>query len=163
MLKITSVIGNIFHDKKFDSLEDGNLEYLRVSRTELEKTRIRRETNRGTDVGLLLEPGITLHNGDVLDSNEKMIVIEQIPEKMIAVRLKNDKNSVELLVLIGHIIGNRHRPISIQGNVVFFPIQADSELAVFEKLFTNVIDEIELSIEEEIFKPHTGANVHDHG
>lgn len=162
MLKITSIAGNIFHDKKFGSLRDGDFERLKISRAELEKNRIRRETDRGTDVGLLLESGAMLHDGDVLDSDGKMIVVEQMPEKVIAVRPKNDKNSAELPVLLGHIIGNRHRPISIEGNVIFFPIQSDSELDVFERLFADVINEIELSVEEKIFRAHTGANVHDH-
>lgn len=162
MLKITSIAGNIFHDKKFDSLKDGDFECLKISRTELEKNRIRRETDKGTDVGLLLESGTILHNGDVLDSDGRMIVVEQMPEKVIAVRLKNDKNSAELPVLVGHIIGNMHRPISIEDNIIFFPIQSDSELDVFEKLFADMIDEIELSMEEKIFRAHTGANVHDH-
>lgn len=162
VLKITSISGNIFHDKKFESLRDADLERLKISRSELEKNRIRRVTDRGTDVGILLEPGTMLHNGDILNSNEKTIVIEQIPEKVIAIKVKNNQ-SPELFILIGHIIGNRHRPISIENNMVFFPIHADSEIDVFEKLFAEVIDKIELTVEEKIFKPHTGANVHDHG
>ena len=164
MLTVTSISGNIFHDKAYESLKDGNFERLKVSRSDLEKSRIRRQTDKGTDVGLSLVSGNILHHGDVLSNDEKIIVVEQLPEKVISVRLKNNKTSqVDLLVLIGHIIGNRHRPISIKNDVISFPIQADSELEVFQKLFAEVIDDIELSIEETIFNPHTGADVHDHG
>ncbi len=165
MLKITSIAGNIFHDERFDSLRgSGDFERLKISRMELEKNRIRRETDLGTDVGLLLEAGITLHNGDVLGSSNsgKFIVVEQIPEKVISVRLKNKTKSADLLVLLGHIIGNRHRPISIEDDIIFFPIQAESELEVFQKLFVEIIEDVELSTEEKIFRPHTGADVHGH-
>ncbi len=163
MLKITSIAGNIFHKSDFDSLKDRKIEHLKVSRTELEKNRIRRETDKGTDIGVILEPGKILNNGDILTDGQKVIVIEQLPEKVIAVRLKNSKRSAELLVLIGHIIGNRHRPISIENETIYFPIQADSEFEVFQRLFEDVIHEIKLSIEEKIFRPHSGTNVHDHG
>lgn len=162
MITITSIAGNIFHDKKFDSLKD-NFERILVSRAELEKSRIRRKTDRGTDVGILLESGTTLHNGDVLHNDDKIIIVEQIPEKVISVGLKNNERSIELLVLIGHIIGNRHRPVAIENNTILFPIQADSELEVFQKLFADLADRIELSIQEKTFKSHTGANVHEHG
>jgi len=164
MLTVTSIAGNIFHDKGFESLKSEDLEHLKVSRSEIEKSRLRRQTDRGTDVGLDLVSGKILHHGDVITNNEKFILVEQLPEKVISVRLKNKTSSpIDLSMLIGHIIGNRHRPISIKNDIVSFPIQADSELEVFQKLFADIIDDIELSIEEMIFIPHTGADVHEHG
>ena len=136
MLAVTSISGNIFHDKMYGSLETGTFERLKVSRYDLEKSRIRRQTDKGTDVGLDLASGEILHHGDILSNDDKIIVIEQLPEKVISVRLKNKNMSrVDLLVLIGHIIGNRHRPISIKNDVISFPIQADSELEVFQNYF----------------------------
>ena len=164
MLTVTSIAGNIFHDKGFESLKSEDLERLKVSRSEIEKSRLRRQTDRGTDVGLDLVSGKILHHGDVITNNEKFILVEQLPEKVISVRLKNKTLApIDLFVLIGHIIGNRHRPISIKNDVISFPIQADSELEVFQKLFADIIDDIELSIEAMIFIPHTGADVHEHG
>ncbi len=164
MLTVTSIAGNIFHDKGFESLKSEDLEHLKVSRSEIEKSRLRRQTDRGTDVGLDLVSGKILHHGDVITNNEKFILVEQLPEKVISVRLKNKTLApIDLFVLIGHMIGNRHRPISIKNDVISFPIQADSELEVFQKLFADIIDDIELSIEEMILIPHTGADVHEHG
>jgi len=164
MLKITSIAGNIFHENDFDCLVKSNFEYLKVTRTELEKNRMRRETDKGTDIGVMLEPGTVLHNGDILTDGQKTIVIKQLPEKVMAVKLRdNPSKSIELLVLVGHIIGNRHRPISIENEIIYFPIQSNSEFEVFQRLFADVIDKIEFSIEEKIFMPHSGANVHDHG
>ncbi len=161
MLEVNSPIGNIFHDKEFDDLKSGNFEKLKISRMELEKRILRRKTDRGTDIGLNLESGVRLRHGDVIKNGDMKIVVEQLPEKIITVRLKN-KKMVDVMVLLGHIIGNRHRPISIKDDEISFPIQADSEKEVFTKLFQNIINHIEITVEEKIFFSHLGADVHEH-
>ncbi len=161
MLKVNSPIGNIFLDEGFDDLKSGDFEKLKISRMELEKRILRRKTDRGTDVGLNLEPGIKLRHGDVIKNGDTRIVVEQLPEKIIIVKLKN-KKMTDVMVLLGHIIGNRHRPIAIKNDEISFPIQADSEMDVFTKLFQGIINHIEMTIEERIFSPHSGADVHEH-
>jgi urease accessory protein len=64
--------------------------------------------------------------------------------------------------LLGHIIGNRHRPIGFENDSILFPIQADSEIEVFERLFKEIINDIEMNVEEKIFLPHKSADVHEH-
>ena len=161
MLEVNSPVGNIFLDEGFDDLKSGNFEKLRISRMELEKRILRRKTDRGTDVGLNLDPGVKLRHGDVIKNGDMKIVVEQLPEKIITVRLKN-KEMTEVMTLLGHIIGNRHRPVSIKKNEISFPIQADSENEVFTKLFQSIIDHIEMTVEEQIFSPHSGADTHEH-
>ncbi len=161
MLEVNSIIGNIFLDDGFDELKSKNFERLKISRMELEKRILRRKTDRGTDVGLNLDPGVKLHHGDVNKNGDMEIVVEQLPEKIITVKLKN-KEMTDVMVLLGHIIGNRHRPISIQGDEISFPIQADSEKEVFTKLFQSIINNIDMTIEEQVFSPQLGADVHGH-
>ncbi len=161
MLEVNLPIGNIFLDEGFDDIKNGNFEKLKISRMELEKRIFRRKTDRGTDVGLNLDPGVKLRHGDVIKNGDMRIVVEQLPEKIITVRLKN-KKMTDVMVLLGHIIGNRHRPISIKNNEISFPIQADSEKEVFTKLFQSIINHIEMTVEERIFSPHSGADVHEH-
>jgi len=161
VLEVNSPVGNIFLDEEFDDLKSGNFEKLKISRMELEKRILRRKTDRGTDVGLNLEPGVKLRHGDVIKNGDMRIVVEQLPEKIITVRLK-DKKMTDVMVLLGHIIGNRHRPISIKSDEISFPIQADSEKDVFTKLFQEIINHIEMTVEERIFSPHSGADVHEH-
>jgi len=161
VLKVNSPVGNIFLDEGFDDLKSGNFEKLRISRMELEKRILRRKTDRGTDVGLNLDPGVKLRHGDIIKNGDMKIVVEQLPEKIITVRLKN-KEMTEVMTLLGHIIGNRHRPVSIKKNEISFPIQADSENEVFTKLFQSIIDHIEMTVGEQIFSPHSGADTHEH-
>jgi len=161
VLEVNLPIGNIFLDEGFDDIKNGNFEKLKISRMELEKRILRRKTDRGTDIGLNLEPGVKLRHGDVIKNGDMKIVVEQLPEKIIIVKLKN-KKMTDVMVLLGHIIGNRHRPISIKSDEISFPIQANSEKEVFTKLFHSIINYIEISVEEKIFCPHSGADVHEH-
>ena len=160
MLQICTIYGNIY-DKGFKVRSDS--EYLLISRNDLEKKRLRRTTDKGTDVIITLDSGNHLHNGDVLIQQEKHIIIKQIPEKIISVTIKESENFFEILVLLGHIIGNRHRPIYIKDDMVQFPIQSVEEKEIFEKLFSKFINQIQMTIQDKVFTPDTGANIHEHG
>ena len=157
MIIINSILGNIF---KGENLEKENFEKLIISRIDLEKRILRKKTDLGIDIGINLDSSIKLQHGDIIGNNETKIIVEQIPEKVISVKLK--ENNENIAILLGHIIGNRHRPISIEDKMILFPIQEDSELEIFQRLFKEIIDHIELKIEEEIFLPHTSADVHEH-
>ena len=168
MITITSIIGNIFDDKKlmtkFKQMESRkNCERLKFSRLELERGRIRKKTDLGTDIGLVLDSGTRLHHGDVIVSNlKKFIVIEQLPEKVISIKIMKLKDNPSRSITLGHIIGNRHKPIVINDDVLSFPIQADSEVEVFKKLLSGVMNNLELKVEEQIFQPQHGMYMHEH-
>lgn len=155
MLVFTTVSGNIYRDKRRAGQDR---ELLRVPRADLEKSRMRKKTNMGTDIGIALAGGVLRH-GDVLEGGKKTIIVEQIPELVASVRLKDC--SPDRLVLAGHIIGNRHRPFSMDGSTIYFPIQADSELEVFERLLSDIGAEISAS--KMVFVPQAGADVRGHG
>ena len=160
MLISVSIIGNIFTKNGSQILKEKAFEKLQISRNDLEKNRLRRTTDKGTDISIILERGSKLQHGDILNHGESFIVIYQTPEKVITVKTKED--SFELLVLLGHIIGNRHRPISLENRSVTFPIQAESELEIFERLFAPIIGKIEMNIEEKIYIPDQRMDVHEH-
>ena len=165
MLIVNTVLGNIYKDDQLakkieDSKERGKFRRLLLSRIEMEKSRLRKKTDDGFDIGFVLEPGTKLQHGDVISESDEIILIEQLPEKTLTVKFKqNDKN---LFLLVGHIIGNRHRPISIRNETISFPIHDNSEMELFERLFHEVIHEIDLSIDEQRFIPHTSMDVHEH-
>ena len=165
MLIVNTILGNIYKDDQLakkieDSKEQGKFRRLLLSRIEMEKTRLRKKTDDGFDIGFVLEPGTKLQHGDVISESDEIILIEQLPEKTLVVKFK--ENRKDLFLLVGHIIGNRHRPISIRNETISFPIHDDSEMELFERLFHEVIHEIDLSIDEQCFIPHTSMDVHEH-
>lgn len=170
IVTVHSVLGNVFHNRRLSSKrarmkEAGACESLPVSRAEMERLRLMRKTDMGTEVGIVLEPGNKLEHGDVLlDDGKKFIVVEQTPEKVASVRIKEkDPDKIaRLSALVGHAIGNRHRPIAVNDDgSITFPVMADSELDLFRKLLP--AGKIELEIETRIFQPTEGAaHTHEH-
>lgn len=136
----------------------GTYENLSLSRLEMDRSRIRRKTDRGTDVGLILESGDRLHHGDVLWA-VKFIVVRQLPEKVISLNLgKRNSRSIRLAALIGHAVGNRHRPIAVSGNTISFPVIDASEVETFRKGLPNGI---KFRLSEQVFLADSEA--HGHG
>ena len=165
MLIVNTILGNIYKDDQLakkieDSKVQGKFRRLLLSRIEMEKTRLRKKTDDGFDIGFVLEPGTKLQHGDIISESDETILIEQLPEKILVVKFK--ENRKDLFLLVGHIIVNRHRPISIRNETISFPVHDDSEMELFERLFHEVIHEIDLSIDEQCFIPHTSMDVHEH-
>ena len=131
MLIVNAISGNIYKNdnlaKKIqEAKQHGTFRRLLLSRIEMEKSRLRKKTEDGFDIGLALESGKKLQHGDIILESSETILIEQLPEKILTVKFKDD--NPELFLLVGHIIGNRHRPISINNKTISFPIHDDSEM-----------------------------------
>ena len=168
MLLINSILGNASNESNLKekiekATQNHTIKQLFLSRSDMEKSRLRTETDDGTEIGLSLEPGITLHDDDVLESDSNLIIIHQLPEKIISVKVNDDDRSSSIRVQLGHIIGNRHRPLSITSDgSVLFPIHDENEVELFEKLFSEIIHHISMTVEDKIFVPNQGMNVHEH-
>jgi len=165
MLIVNTISGNIYKNdnlakKNQEAKQHGTLRRLLLSRIEMEKSRLRKKTEDGFDIGLVLESGKKLQHGDIILESSETILIEQLPEKILTVKFKD--SNPELFLLVGHIIGNRHRPISINNETISFPIHDDSEMGLFERLFHEVIDKIDLTVDEQRFIPHVGMDIHEH-
>ncbi len=168
MLVADTVLGNSYNgndlkEKLTFAKQNNSLRRLFLSRTQMEKSHLRVETENGLEIGLSLEPGTVMHNGDVLEIDSHLIVVHQLPEKVIRVMIHENEWSPNLLVQLGHIIGNRHRPLSITSDgCIMFPIHDETEVELFKKLFSDIIDHLELIVEDEIFVPNEGMNAHEH-
>lgn len=164
MLKLISVIGNVFDDvsagRKYQRAKSaGECERLLLSRSEMEKLRLRRKTDAGTDVGIVLQPGFRLRHGDVIQG-KPFIVVEQLPEKVLSIRIGRGSadKMIKLAAFVGHTIGNRHRPIAIDQDTISFPLQVESEIDVFKKLLP---PGLKMKVTHKVFLP-TGE-AHSHG
>ena len=146
-------------------LDNRSAEVVRVSRTEAERIRMRKISDKGNDVVIELPQDSRLKDGDVLLSTaEKMLVVEITPEMVAVVSLKNinDHHLFKTAVRIGHTIGNLHRPIRLEDNKIFLPIQAESEIELLRKLFSPMGEHVEVSSTYIVFEPEDGTNVHEH-
>jgi len=168
---VDSVLGNINNDKKlkekYDEMAARNVcETIKISRLESQRVRMRKISDKGTDVALTLPPGTRLKHGDVIIITEnKMVVVGIEPESVIMIEIRDNIHQddvVEVPVRIGHTIGNLHRPIKLEGNKIYFPIQADTELEMFKKLFEPVKKHLDIKKTTIVFEPEDGTEIHEH-
>lgn len=171
MIHINKIVGNINSDSDLhqiyeDMMKKDKVEEIQLSRLEADRTRIRKLSNKGTDLALTMEPGSHINEGDVLLlTEEKMVIVKRESENVAIISLNNDvsaKQIMETAIKLGHIIGNMHRPIKVTNNKVYFPIQSDSEIELFKKLFHNLTQDIDIKNENMIFEPDLGYDIHGH-
>jgi urease accessory protein len=171
MITINSIIGNLYHDsnlrKRYEEMSSQSLcESIRINRMEAQRVRMRKRSSKGTDIALTTTPGTRLRHGDVLMAgNDKMITIELEPENLAVVEVKDnlhEHDAVQVPVTIGHAIGNLHRPIKLEGRKIYFPIQTDSEIQMFKKIFGRLLDHLEITQAKMVFEPEEGTDVHEH-
>ena len=167
MLVVETILGNMYNENALKekievAKQNATLKTLFLSRSDMQKSRLRTETEDGMEIGLSLQPGSALHHGDILEINSNLVIIQQLPEKIICVQMKDD-NSSSARVQLGHIIGNRHRPLSISTDgAILFPIHDENEVELFENLFSEIIHHITITVKDEIFVPNQGMDVHEH-
>ncbi len=170
MIKIESILGNINRDltlkqRYIELSKQGLCEHVTISRLEAERVRLRRRSDKGTDIILLLKEGSRLRDGDVLLSNDKMVVIEIAKEDVGVIEIRGAHNHNEIIqisIKVGHTIGNLHRPIKLQDNKVYFPIQADAELEMFNKLLRSIKEHVSISKDRIVFEPEEDVAIHEH-
>ena len=173
LITIKSVIGNIKKDTNLGQKHDemcrraaSACETIKISRLESERVRMRKTSDKGTDIALTLPQGTHLKHGDVLMLTEnKMIIVEIEPENVAMLEIKGNlygDDIIKLPATVGHTIGNLHRPIKIEENKIYFPIQADSEIDMFRKLLGSVNEHIEINKTKIVFEPDEGMNIHEH-
>ncbi len=171
MITISSIIGNLYHDsnlrKQYDEMSSQSLcESIRINRMEAQRVRMRKRSSKGTDIALTMTPGTKLRHGDILMlANDKMITIELEPENLAVIEVKDnihEHDAVEVPATIGHAIGNLHRPIKLEGRKIYFPIQTDSEIDMFKKIFGRLSDHLQITQTKMVFEPEEGTDVHEH-
>ena len=175
MLTIDHIIGNIYNNDKLETsfkefVSKQQDETFLITRTESQRQRMRKVSNKGTDIALNLHPGSHhLRHGDVLLLNDNQIVVVKIePENVLQVEIlkdtliNNSDSQLQIPVQIGHTIGNLHRPIKLDGPRIIFPVQAESEIEMFRKLFHPFHHHIEVQSKMIVFEPDETMNVHEH-
>ena len=172
MITINSIIGNINKDKKLREAyqafcEKDSCEKIIVSRLESQRVRMRKTTNKGTDVGLVLAQGTILRDGDVVyQAKDKIIIVEIEPEDVAVLSLKHDDSHdyalFNLAVKIGHALGNLHRPIKIIGETIYVPIQADTEIELLNKIFEPIHHHMNITKGKIVFETEEEIQTHEH-
>jgi urease accessory protein len=178
MITINKILGNIkkdsLLDQKYRELFEKNLvENVMIRRSESEKVRMRKTSDKGTDIGFILPPGTRLKDQDIVFLDDKKMIMVKLSTELVAVisfksqSFYNDQNQnyfnlIKIAIKIGHTIGNLHRPLKLEENKIIFPIQTIDEINLFQKLLVDVKDHINITFDEMIFEPEQGFDIHEH-
>lgn len=144
MISIENTLGNINTDdelkKRYDiRLRDGKVEMLSISSRDRKKNKMRKATDKGTDVGIILIDKGTLSSGDILvDDDERMIVVMIEKDEAMVIELNEEEDEslmIKKAVKAGHLLGNQHWGIIVKGRSIYVPIAIDK--AVMETVIAN--------------------------
>jgi urease accessory protein len=139
MIVVEEILGNVGEDARLRDLyrqcqAAGRAETVELTPLEAQKGRLRTVTDRGTRLGMSLGRGTALRDGDVLyldESEQRMIVARLKPEEVLVITVKPVTSSAELLriaVQLGHVLGNQHWPVKIEGTSVYVPVSVDKKV-----------------------------------
>ncbi|MFT4945916.1 MAG: urease accessory protein [Natronomonas sp.] len=133
MERIDGVVGNRHSDpdlgERIDSHERaGTLEVVRIEAGDRKRSRLRAETDEGTDLGIVLDRPLTA--GDVLTlDDERAIVVEFERRDAAVVDLPEPTTAgVKVAVELGHRIGNQHWGLAVEDGSLYVPVEADRHI-----------------------------------
>jgi len=134
MKRVDGVVGNIHSDPELAAEIEGHEETETLERVVLEtgdrrKSRLRVETDAGTDLGILVDQP-ELSAGDVLfvdDDHAAVIEFEEI-EAFVIELPEATESTLLAAVELGHRIGNQHWDVAVEAGAVYIPVEADKSI-----------------------------------
>ncbi|QLD89188.1 urease accessory protein UreE [Natronomonas salina] len=143
MRQIDSITGNRYDDPELDAAihaheQDGTLERVVLELGDRKKSRLRVETDAGTDLGIIVDRP-ELRAGDVLfiDEQRAAIVTFQQREAYVIELPEPADDAMCMAVELGHRIGNQHWDIALEDRAVYIPVEADKH--ILEDVLENYI------------------------
>src|SRR5688572_28179124 len=171
MITVNQILGNINQNsnlrKKYEEMLKNNLsERVVITRMESEKLRMRKSSDKKTDIAFMFEHNPNLRNNDIIFMDDNKMILLAVESESVAIitfkSYENKENIFPLSVKIGHSLGNLHRPIKVTKNQVIFPLQAETELVMLKKMFSSFHQFLDIRTENMIFEPDEGSNIHEH-
>jgi len=133
---VDSLLGNTGLDERLahrvQAMEKSSTaERVRVSFHDAQRRRLRLTAESGLEVGVDMQAGRPLQDGDVLcpdHDDSRVVVVEVAPSHAMAIRVMPpmaDAESFAYGVRLGHMLGNQHWPVKVDGPVVLTPVNID--------------------------------------
>ncbi|SEQ38249.1 urease accessory protein UreE [Natrinema salaciae] len=176
MERIDGIVGNVHADDELAASraaheEADTLERVVIDADNRRRSRFRATTDRGTDVGVVVDkPAVSA--GDVLlAEDDRLIVVAFEPRDALAVTLPDaTPERLEAAVELGHRVGNQHWDLAVEEGTVYVPLEADRHIV--ERVVADVVpgsDVRETTVEADLFvadleAERTGSDgVSEHG
>ena len=137
MILIEHILGNAKKDPNWkQKLEGANIDLLVLDQREAQKSRCRRTSLGGRDLGISLERNVVLADGDVLlwdEANNTAVVVQLNLRDVMVIDLKELKQQpLDVLIKtsfeLGHALGNQHWKAVTKHNEVYIPLTVETKM-----------------------------------
>ena len=137
MILIEHILGNAKKDPNWkQKLEGANVDLLVLDQREAQKSRCRRTSLGGRDLGISLERNVVLADGDVLlwdEANNTAVVVQLNLRDVMVIDLKELKQQpLDVLIKtsfeLGHALGNQHWKAVTKNNEVYIPLTVETKM-----------------------------------
>jgi urease accessory protein len=133
MLLVETIVGNVNLPEWASRLEGSTIDVLTLDQWEAQKNRLRKETEQGVELAIVLDRNRQLRDGDILAWNEaaRTAVVARIQlQDVLVVRLdevlaRNAESLAQTCFELGHALGNQHWPAVIKGATIYIPLTID--------------------------------------
>jgi urease accessory protein len=109
------------------------IERLPVRWSEAPRSRLRRNTDAGTDVAIDVPRETYLAEGLVLaDDGQRIVVVERLAEPALRITIDPDLSFADFVrhaALIAHAFGNQHAPLEVVDGEIRLPITTSERVA----------------------------------
>ena len=142
MIIIEHILGNLKKDSKWQQkMVNATVDLLILDQWEAQKSRCRKNTQNGQDIGIALDRNVLLSDGDVIlfdEANNTAVVVQITLRDVMIIDLNSLRNSspdeqIRISFELGHALGNQHWKAVIKENDVYVP------LTVSDKVMSSVM------------------------
>lgn len=137
MIVIEHILGNVKKDPVWqERLKGATLDLLALDQWEAQKSRCRKTSSEGLDLGISLDRNVMLADGDILlwDEEKRAAVVVQISLRDVMVidlqqvkKLPADE-LIKISFELGHALGNQHWKAVTKNNEVYVPLTVSTKV-----------------------------------
>lgn len=168
MLQITELVGNIHRDESLAKAHDEYEKQDRVERLVLDehdrkRSRLRTTTDRGTDVGLVIDQPTGLSAGDVVVYNDESLIVITAEQQEVGILDIESIENREMAIELGHHLGNQHWSLTIRNGRLYVPVP--EKRAHVERVIEGVLGDVPVEYERvdpAVFEENAQLNHHNH-
>ncbi len=137
MILIEHILGNVKKDLAWQhKLEGATVDVLVLDQREAQKSRCRRTSQAGRDLGISLERNVVLADGDVLlwdEATRTAVVVQLNLRDVMVIDLKELKQQPQDVLIktcfeLGHALGNQHWKAVTKNNEVYIPLTVETKM-----------------------------------
>jgi urease accessory protein len=129
-IRVAAVLGNAADEPWRGRLAGARVDVLRLDQAEAQKSRLRKATEGGTDVAIILDRGVQVRDGDVLSWNgaaraavvARVDVSDVLVIDLTGLAAEPAEVAMARCVELGHALGNQHWAAVVKGTKVYVPL-----------------------------------------